>query len=562
MINQHEIHVDLLQRGCDPIIQLSQGDVGSHEILFWITKNRRRWRPPAGLSVLVHYSNSFHSGGTYDTLPDGSPAWKLGRDCLSIALVPEMMALPGSVHVVITLLHGGKTLSAFHVQLMVKGLATASSPVLTNYTNITGFLPAPDSAEEGQIFAAESITASGKVASVKAIDADNMGGSIDSDLLPSVKVEAIEEGVQITLSDKDGTTCATVLHGENGISPSIGSNGNWFIGDADTGITAEGTPGPQGEAGPAGPQGETGIQGKAGLDGKSAYEYALQGGYTGTEDAFARKLASEGYGYVAQPEPPEDKNLLWLDTDDHSSNSAESVQADWNAPEGEAGHVRNRTHYSQKKVFYENMAFMTNASFYETDCVLEYGKEYTVIWNSVQYTCIGKVNMGIAFIGNMALVGGEDTGEPFCIITQDGMIAGVGIPADEETNTASVTIIAEIDVKIPKKYLPDSMNSYIIRVSQEEWDTWDSSENVVTMTQNWNDFAGILYAGGDVWLDLSGIVDDQKWYTPGYAKVLSWAIGPDGNSLAGGIIYAYINNGYRFTTYTFIFPGSNTETTA
>ena len=40
--------------------------------------------------------------------------------------------------------------------------------------------------------------------------------------------------------------------GEQGISPHIGDNGNWFIGDTDTGVQAQG------------PQGEQGIQGPAG----------------------------------------------------------------------------------------------------------------------------------------------------------------------------------------------------------------------------------------------------------------------------------------------------------
>ena len=65
----------------------------------------------------------------------------------------------------------------------------------------------------------------------------------------------------------------------NGITPHIGDNGNWFIGETDTGMPSrgeDGPAGPQGEqgiqgpkgdtgpAGPAGPQGETGAQGPRG----------------------------------------------------------------------------------------------------------------------------------------------------------------------------------------------------------------------------------------------------------------------------------------------------------
>lgn len=55
--------------------------------------------------------------------------------------------------------------------------------------------------------------------------------------------------------------------------PSIGENGNWCIGNDDTGVSANGTPGPKGdkgeigEAGPAGAVGPQGIQGPAGPQG-------------------------------------------------------------------------------------------------------------------------------------------------------------------------------------------------------------------------------------------------------------------------------------------------------
>jgi len=55
--------------------------------------------------------------------------------------------------------------------------------------------------------------------------------------------------------------------------PSIGENGNWCIGNDDTGISASGSPGPKGdkgdpgEPGPAGVVGPQGIQGPAGPQG-------------------------------------------------------------------------------------------------------------------------------------------------------------------------------------------------------------------------------------------------------------------------------------------------------
>ena len=150
-----------------------------------------------------------------------------------------------------------------------------------------------------------------------------------------------------------GAAGATGPAGADGISPHIGSNGNWYLGDTDTGNPSRGEEGPQGPrgetglqgvqgqigpqgpkgdtgdtgpagptgaTGPAGPKGDTGATGPQGIqgpvgpqgpqgeqgpqgiqgetgptgaDGKSAYQYAQDGGYTGTEAEFAAKLAQE-----------------------------------------------------------------------------------------------------------------------------------------------------------------------------------------------------------------------------------------------------------------------------
>lgn len=84
--------------------------------------------------------------------------------------------------------------------------------------------------------------------------------------------------------------------GADGITPTIGNNGNWFLGDTDTGKPSRGEKGDKGDTGAQGIQGEkgdTGATGATGADGKSAYSYAQEGGYTGTEAEFAAKLAAE-----------------------------------------------------------------------------------------------------------------------------------------------------------------------------------------------------------------------------------------------------------------------------
>ena len=87
---------------------------------------------------------------------------------------------------------------------------------------------------------------------------------------PSVSVSEITGGHRVSIQDADGTSSFDVMDGvdgqdgaagADGITPTIGANGNWYLGDTDTGKPSRGETGPRGTAGP---QGETGPTGAAG----------------------------------------------------------------------------------------------------------------------------------------------------------------------------------------------------------------------------------------------------------------------------------------------------------
>lgn len=83
---------------------------------------------------------------------------------------------------------------------------------------------------------------------------------------------------------KDGTDGAPGTPGKDGKD---GEKGDPFTYDDFTPEQLAGLTGPQGPQGPAGQNGTNGT------NGKSAYAYAQDGGYTGTEQQFAAKLAQE-----------------------------------------------------------------------------------------------------------------------------------------------------------------------------------------------------------------------------------------------------------------------------
>ena len=73
--------------------------------------------------------------------------------------------------------------------------------------------------------------------------------------------------------------------GQDGITPTIGDNGNWFLGETDTGKPSRGEQGPKGEQGDPGPQGEPGQDGTPGAAGAPGTAATVTVGTTTTGDA-------------------------------------------------------------------------------------------------------------------------------------------------------------------------------------------------------------------------------------------------------------------------------------
>ena len=85
-----------------------------------------------------------------------------------------------------------------------------------------------------------------------------------------VHIERAKETFNLTFDDLTPEQKAE-LTGPSGASPYIGENGNWFVGELDTGVQAQGAQGPKGEHGPQGVQGPKGEQGPKGDTGACVY---------------------------------------------------------------------------------------------------------------------------------------------------------------------------------------------------------------------------------------------------------------------------------------------------
>lgn len=135
-----------------------------------------------------------------------------------------------------------------------------------------------------------------------------------------------------------------------------------------------------------------------------------------------------------------------------------------------------------KDMYYEGEVTIFNSGITATDMgggyggvlskfILENGKQYKIIVDDNSYVCTATfasdinadVPVGVIICGNMLGIGGEDTGEPFCIAyfpeLDDAQIAFLYINEDTTFNIE----IREFFVKqIDEKYIPDMPNSFVI----------------------------------------------------------------------------------------------------
>lgn len=170
MIITHKVKMDLISKGIAPKIHMVQGDCCSRKIEFRLFSDRSAWHVPKGAKALIRYRRPDHSVGVYDTLPDGSCAYAVAGNAVTVSVAPEALAIAGYVSLVITLFDGERELSTFEVQLDVQPNFTSGPAAEGDYASITGMIQTPDHAQVGQTVAVAAVNESGKPIKWEAVD--------------------------------------------------------------------------------------------------------------------------------------------------------------------------------------------------------------------------------------------------------------------------------------------------------------------------------------------------------------------------------------------------------
>lgn len=252
---------------------------------------------------------------------------------------------------------------------------------------------------------------------------------------------------------------------------------------------------------------------------------------------------SGGSGIHIGTEPPTDENVeVWIDTDEEAPESGGGSQADWNANEGEPGHVLNRTHYvngTKPKILLDKTFTVSNNQWMGLGTIpLVVGKTYTAIWDGTEYECEGftatYMEMDVICIGNpMLLQAGENNNIPFlfgCVYAQNASAVAAMVDGNytlkitEEVTAykpleegALPSIVLPKVIKLPAGSLGENMTDFPV--------------NVVVSDISYDEFAEHLWNGGELLLDMSDAIPSTYPIVYGMRrKVVDWGAFGDGTS--------------------------------
>ena len=264
--------------------------------------------------------------------------------------------------------------------------------------------------------------------------------------------------------------------------------------------------------------------GGVGKDGKSAYEYAKEAGYEGTEEEFAEKLA---------------------------------VNPDWIATKKVDG--GEETYISQQT--------LTSGMWSKLQMNFQVDLDYDVYFNGEVYVCRARAEDGGIYLGNVTLMNSTSTkphnNEPFCIYWAGaGATGGFFYKASTVSYPITLKVTSHADVvynKMPKEYLPNEAalktdipeGGTSIDVTAEVGQTiivkevdangeptkWESAD--YQPRTHWDEIGEILQ-------ETEGVLDEEIGF---------FILGEPTNTVSAGNYYTVSYNGVEYTCSLFIGDG-------
>ena len=114
------MELNLKYKGNIPKVDVVQGD-SVRALAVMLSSGEEPWPIPVGAAIVIRYRCADGTGGVYDTLPDGTAAYTVEGNCVTVKLMPDATAVPGVTQLQISVIQGEHQISTFQMELRVEG---------------------------------------------------------------------------------------------------------------------------------------------------------------------------------------------------------------------------------------------------------------------------------------------------------------------------------------------------------------------------------------------------------------------------------------------------------
>ncbi len=174
MIVTTKISMDLTNAALQQTVDVMQDDKYSRDLRIALYSGNDPVILPQITGVLIRYCKPDGKKGVYDTLPDGSCAWHISGNEVTVRLAPQTCTVPGKVQLSISLLQGEAQLSCFQLCLQVQPLPQANMPS-EDYENTLLCLPQCSGAEAGRYLQVSQVDNAGRVMALQSVELPDIG---------------------------------------------------------------------------------------------------------------------------------------------------------------------------------------------------------------------------------------------------------------------------------------------------------------------------------------------------------------------------------------------------
>ena len=191
------IRMDLSKPDIGLSVNAVQGDAYSRTLRITLNNGLQPWIIPEDACVAVRYRKPDKTNGYYDTLPDGTAAWSIQENILTIRLAPQMLTVAGTVTAQIELIQGLHTLSTFSLNVYVEANPAAGALKSETYINWLQWLQEQSDAQvQIALQAAATSTTNAERTEAAAANAERASAS----------AEAIAKGVAAIVAGNEAYT--------------------------------------------------------------------------------------------------------------------------------------------------------------------------------------------------------------------------------------------------------------------------------------------------------------------------------------------------------------------